>query len=365
MSKTVFVIGLGLIGASLAKTMTISHPEHTVYGWDTKIESTHIAKKSGIITQVAPSVAEVAPLADIIILAGPIHTTMQYLHDFQQLTLKPDVLVTDVGSTKYEIATYANMLPFDFIGGHPMAGSHKSGVLAADTLLFENAYFIFTPTSPSQQKRVNELVTLYQETKAKFIVLSPLEHDQITGMLSHLPHIIASGIVNQSDGFNQAHPRAKQLAAGGFRDITRIASSDPVIWTDILLSNRTQLMDLITTWQIQMQQVYQWLDHKDRHAIHHFFESAKETRDAMPIHQPGAIPRFYDLLIDVPDEPGVIATVTAKLAQANISLTNIKILETREDIIGILQVSFKHEADLFLAKDYLTQHTTYPCRIKE
>lgn len=365
MKKTVFVIGLGLIGASLAKIITTSHPNYTVYGWDKYQQSIAIALEKGIITHAAKSVVTVAPLADIIILAGPIRTTFDYLTQLNDLTLKPNVLVTDVGSAKSEITEHARAVDFDFIGGHPMAGSHKSGVLAADPQLFENAYFIFTPETATEQQRVNELFALYQAANAKYITLTPHEHDQITGMLSHLPHIIASGIVNQADAFNALHPRAKQLAAGGFRDLTRIASSDPVIWTDILLSNRQQLLSLLTSWQEQMQQVSEWLEQEDRVAIHHFFEAAKETRDTMPIHKLGAIPRFYDLLIDVPDESGVIANVTAKLAQADISITNIKILETREEIIGILQVSFKREADLKLAQAYLQEHTPYPCRIKE
>src|SRR5699024_8023309 len=119
----------------------------------------------------------------------------------------------------------------------PMAGSHKSGVTAGDALIFENAYYILTPNKTTKSDDIEILLNLLDGTKAKFVILSPEEHDKITGMLSHLPHIIAAGLVNQSKVFNDGHPGAGQLAAGGFRDITRIASSDPQMWTDTLLSN--------------------------------------------------------------------------------------------------------------------------------
>lgn len=125
-----------------------------------------------------------------------------------------------------------------FIGGHPMAGSHKSGVRAAKELLFENAYYLLTPTKDVAEDKVAELRTWLSGTNAKFLVLSPNEHDEITGMLSHLPHIVAAALVNQTQSFTEEHPAAFRLAAGGFRDITRVASSDPRMWTDISISNQ-------------------------------------------------------------------------------------------------------------------------------
>lgn len=363
MNQTVLIVGLGLIGSSLAVCIKNEHPNVTVIGYDYQPETMTIAQQQKIIDGTATQFEEAAIEADIIILAGPIHTTIDYLEQLSHYQLKPTVLVTDVGSTKSEIVVYATQFPFDFIGGHPMAGSHKSGVLAVDNRLFENAYFIFTPTV-AISKRVVELKKLYRGTKAKFIELSPSEHDQITGMLSHLPHIIASSLVNQADDFSTDHPRARQLAAGGFRDITRIASSDPTMWTDILLSNKTLLVQLIDNWQTNMNQLKEWLQKNQKEAIYTFFENAKETRDTLPIHQQGAIPGFYDLFVNVPDYPGVIAEVTSLIAEAELSLVNVKILETREDIIGILQLSFKNEADLSSAKNYIESHTHYHCHTK-
>lgn len=361
MNQNIFVAGLGLIGASLAKCIKKSHPQTHLMGWDHCRKTNEIALATSLVDEVPPSFSEGAVRADVILLALPVEITKTYLAQLGTLSLKPSVLVTDTGSTKAEITQFAESFSFDFIGGHPMAGSHKSGITAADENLFENAYYIFTPT---KSQRVEELQALFRGTRAKYVALAPQEHDQITGMLSHLPHIIASGLVNQADAFNHEHPRAQQLAAGGFRDITRIASSDPRMWTDILLSNRQELLQLIDEWQKQMMTMAHWLQEKDETAIFRFFESAKETRDQLPIHQNGAIPAFYDLFIDVPDHPGVVAEVTGLLSDHQLSLINLKILETREDIIGVLQISFKTQNDLLQAEQLIQKKTTYSCRKK-
>ncbi len=187
------------------------------------------------------------------------------------------------------------------------------------------------------------------------------EHDEITGALSHLPHIVAAALVNESQQLNTTYPRAQQLAAGGFRDITRIASSDATMWTDILLSNRLVLLDLLENWQKEMTTVCQWLTEKNAPAIRNFFDKARETRAQLPIHKEGAIPAFYDLFVDVPDQPGIIAEITQILGEADLSLTNIKILETREEIYGILQLSFKNQPDCQAAKQILSKETNYTC----
>ncbi|MCZ1527253.1 prephenate dehydrogenase/arogenate dehydrogenase family protein, partial [Enterococcus faecium] len=198
----------------------------------------------------------------------------------------------------------------------------------------------------------------------KYVTLTAREHDRITGMLSHFPHILAAGLVNQAEQFNQEYPRAKQLAAGGFRDITRIASSDPVMWTDILLSNKQILLERLADWQQEMTQIAEWIMTENQSEIFSFFNRAKESRDQLPVHKQGAIPAFFDLFIDVPDEPGVIAEVTGLIGKAGVSLINLKIQETREDILGILQISFKNQQDLLQAKRIIMSNTSYHCWIK-
>lgn len=143
-------------------------------------------------------------------------------------------------------------------------------------------------------------------------------------MLSHLPHIVASGLVQISEQLNQKYPRASQLAAGGFRDITRIASSDPQMWTDILMTNQEMMIQLMEDWQVAMESLKQELIDQNQSAIQEFFVQAKQTRDQLPRKKQGAIPAFYDLYVDIPDIAGAVAKVTNVLSQANLSIINVE-----------------------------------------
>ncbi|MCB5955667.1 prephenate dehydrogenase [Enterococcus sp. CWB-B31] len=362
MKQNVLIIGLGLIGTSLALVIRKEHPKTVIIGMDIEKSSEDFALKRGLIDKIAASIESEAPKADVILLCSPVEVVKKQLLILSKLRLKEEVIISDVGSTKQEIVAEAEKLKLhSFIGGHPMAGSHKSGVTAGDERLFENAYYILTPNVLTKPEYISSLKELLKGTNAKFVILTTEEHDKITGMLSHLPHIIAAGLVNQSKDFTTRHPRAKQLAAGGFRDMTRIASSDPEMWTDILMSNREKLLELISSWQSEMNQVSKWLKEENRLAVFQFFQEAKETRNQMPIHKEGAIPAFHDLFIDIPDIPGVIAEITGIIGKANLSLINLKILETREDIFGILQLTFKREQDLTKAKEVIEKETNYLC----
>ncbi|RNA69153.1 prephenate dehydrogenase [Alteribacter keqinensis] len=359
MGKQLFVIGLGLIGGSLALAVKKDHPDTHVTGYDLNKNVMKAAISLGVINESAPSIEEGARHADLIIVAAPVKETIEILRELSSLPLKEEAIITDVGSTKKAICEASHV--FDhvsahFIGGHPMAGSHKSGVEAAKSHLFENAYYIITPVKETDARAVIQLQNWLKGTKARFIQLTPGNHDFFAGMVSHFPHIVASGLVHQLKEEGEKEPVLNNLAAGGFRDITRIASSSPVMWRDILLSNRDVLLGLIDKWQEEMNKVKGYIEKEDAERLFEFFDVAKQSRDALPVRKKGAIPSFYDLYVDVPDHPGVISDVTAILAKKQISITNIRILETREDIMGVLRLSFRSENDQLLAKEQLTKH---------
>ncbi|EOH88908.1 prephenate dehydrogenase [Enterococcus villorum] len=358
MEKKVFVIGLGLIGASLCRA--IKGSSLTLYGWDHSEETRRIAKETQVVDHVVTGI-EAASQMDVILLAVPIQASLEYLKQLARLSLKKTVLVSDTGSTKVTIMELARTLPFDFIGGHPMAGSHKSGVKAGNPYLFEEAYYILT--NDCQSDRMEELMSLLQPTRAKFVHLDAKSHDEIVGVLSHLPHVVAAALVQASENLNQKYPRASQLAAGGFRDITRIASSDPNMWTDILITNQEIVLKLLTDWQVAMENLKQELTNKNQQAIHQFFTQAKQTRDQLPHKKQGTIPAFYDLYVDIPDISGAVAKVTTALSQANISIINLNIQETREDIFGVLELSFKNQSDLLKGKT-LIEAENFHCWIR-
>jgi prephenate dehydrogenase len=344
----VFVIGLGLIGGSLALCIKKEHKDVTIVGFDINSEQARLAKMLGVIDEIAENIYSGAIDANLIIISAPVNETEAIIQFLAGLPLHPEVIITDTGSTKSKIVRNAQNLKdsgITFIGGHPMAGSHKSGVSAAKEILFENAFYLLTPQEHIEESKVELLKLWLMGTRAKFLTITPENHDYLTGIVSHFPHIIAASIVRQTEKLAESESLIPRLAAGGFRDITRIASSSPEMWKDILLHNREILIELLNQWQIEMNGVKMLLENENSSAIYDYFHQAKQFRDGLPLKEKGAIPAFYDLFVDVPDYPGVISEITGYLAKEEISITNIRILETREDINGILVISFQTEED--------------------
>lgn len=366
MNGRVFIIGLGLIGGSLALCIKREHPESTIIGYDISQENLKLARMMGVIDEIADTIEMGADNADLIIIATPVNETVRLINLIAGLQLKEDVIITDVGSTKSVITDVSKVLldkGITFIGGHPMAGSHKSGVSASKAILFENAFYLLTPNKIISDVQLNVLLNWLKGTSAKFIVISPEEHDLLTGVISHLPHIVAASLVHQADHTSQTHELVTRLAAGGFRDITRIASSSPAMWRDILIHNKRVLTELLNDWKLEIGKVISLIESEDDEGIFHYFHHAKEIRDSLPQGQKGAIPAFYDLYVDVPDYPGVISEITGYLAKERISITNIRILETREEIFGVLVISFQTEEDRKRAQSCIASYTTYDTTI--
>lgn len=345
---TVVIEGLGLIGGSLALAIKEGVPDAYLIGLDQQPATLTYAKAHGLIDEIGSDLATVAPQADFIILATPVVYINRSLQTLTQVTLKPNVIVTDTGSTKQQVMTAAQPLlaqGVTVIGGHPMAGSHKSGVQAANIDLFRSAYYFIVPANERQAAASQRLEQLLAPTQAKFLTVAPAEHDQIVGMLSHVPHILSAALVNETRIQFRDSPAALRLAAGGFKDMTRIASSDPEMWADILLTNQSIILGQLKSYQQRIQTLMTRVNAGDHDALLDFFHQAKVTRDSIQPKQTGAIPGFHDLFVNIPDHTGAIAKVTSLLAQAEIQIVNIQILETREDINGILQLTFASASD--------------------
>ncbi|WP_442594529.1 prephenate dehydrogenase [Neobacillus sp. D3-1R] len=362
MDSRVFIIGVGLIGGSIALCIKKDHPKSIIIGYDIKQEELKKAKKIGVIDEMVDCISEGAKEADFIFISAPVMETEKIISELTTITLKRNVIITDTGSTKSSIVSHASCLReknITFIGGHPMAGSHKSGVLAAKSILFENAFYLLTPTEDVNEAQIDRLKGLLSGTKAKLLIMAAKDHDYLTGVVSHFPHLIAASIVHQAEKSSHTYELVPRLAAGGFRDITRIASSSPPMWRDILLHNKKILLDLLDKWQNEMEYVRDFLIKEDGQSIYEYFEKAKQFRDLLPSKEKGAIPAFYDLFVDVPDYPGVISEITGYLANERISITNIRIIETREEIYGILVISFQSDSDRSQAIACIMKNTNY------
>ncbi|RSL33802.1 prephenate dehydrogenase [Salibacterium salarium] len=347
MARKICVVGMGLIGGSIALSIKKEHDVH-ITGVDIDENQLKLAQSLRVIDEGTTDVIQGVNDVELIILAVPVTKTENILESLKSVPMKNGTIITDVGSTKKRIVEKAEGLQEQgvvFIGGHPMAGSHKSGVQAAKPHLFENAFYVLTPTEETPANKIIQLQNWLKGTNAKFIDLSPQQHDNLAGLISHFPHIVSSALVHQVKNTENEDGLISRLAAGGFRDITRIASANPVMWRDILLHNKDVMLHLLRDWKIEMERIEQMLESEDAAFIYDYFEEAKTFRDGLPVKDQGALPSFFDLFVDVPDHPGVISDVTSILAEAEISITNIRIIETREDIMGVLQLTFRTGED--------------------
>lgn len=365
--KVVYIVGLGLIGASLAMGIRKGHPEVTLLGYNRSQASRDIALKNGIVDKVTANLEEFASKVDVIIVSLPVKQTIETFQQLSKMPLKEGVIVTDVGLTKGAIVEAGqeafNHLPVRFVGGHPMAGSHKTGAASADSTLFENAYYIFTPTLATDPSAILEMKDLLSGLGARFIEVDPIEHDRVTSQISHFPHVLAATLMGQAAAYTEEHSLTGRFAAGGFRDMTRIAESEPSMWTSILLSNPASVLDRIADFQDRLEQVADMIRQGQEDAIWSFFDHSRNQRQHMQIHKRGGVESTFDIFVDVPDEEDVILRILEFLRGT--SLVNIHINEeNREDVYGILQISFKTAADQARAEALITEKTDYSVVIK-
>ena len=333
--------------------------ENYIIGFDVNEDSLDFAILNHIIHEKSNNLKKSAQEADVILLAAPISKTISLMEELNNMHFPKRVIVSDVSSVKRSIMNTANQLTNNqivFIGGHPMAGSHKKGIEAAKAHLFENAIYVLTPTKNTEEEELHILKKTLSITKSKFVVLNSDEHDEMTGVVSHFPHLIASSLVHQAKKWGDRHTYLPNLAAGGFRDITRIASSNPELWQDIFHHNSGKLSILLDEWIEEMVKLKEFIVNNEKTNMISYLQKAKDYRDGLPSKKKGAIPSFYDIYVDIKDTPGALASVVLLLANKKISIKNIEILEIREGITGVLRISFYTRETQVKSLDILEHH---------
>ena len=275
------IIGVGLIGGSLARALRQAKLVNRVTGCNRSEETLQHAMQEHVIDDYTMDIAEAVKDADVVVIGTPLSTTIKLLPQIAE-AMTSDTVLTDVGSAKGSIVSAAREYLGEhfprFVPGHPIAGTEQSGVAASFAELFVDHRVILTPL-PDTDPAAHQLITeMWQAVQAEVLDLDVLHHDQVLAATSHLPHMLAYALVDCLAGMEEREEIFK-YAAGGFADFTRIASSSPEMWHDICLSNREALLETLKVFAEHMQRIQQTIEAEDSEALLQIFKRAKQARD--------------------------------------------------------------------------------------
>jgi prephenate dehydrogenase len=347
------IIGVGLIGGSLGLALKKKQPGIRVVGVSSQ-KTIEEAESAGAIDRGFSRENLKAALSgsELIFICTPISDIIDRLPAVISAA-EPGAVITDAGSTKRRIVETADRhtrKDVFFIGGHPMAGSEARGMANADPLLFENAVWVLTPSGPVPQEKIQNLGNLIEILGAKVLFLSPALHDRMAAAVSHLPQLLAVTLVNWVGAHKKNPELFLRLAAGGFRDMTRIASSPYDSWKDIIATNRDDIAEVLREFTDALDKTLSMLDSPGLES--HFREAARR-RLSIPRDTKGFLRPHFDLLIRVEDKPGVIASIAVSLAEQNINIKDIEVLKVREGDSGTIRLSLETEEARIQAKSLL------------
>ncbi|MBD5460237.1 MAG: prephenate dehydrogenase/arogenate dehydrogenase family protein, partial [Lachnospiraceae bacterium] len=324
-------IGLGLIGGSIARALKDALEDVRIIACDPNPATLELAALDQVADITVSRIDDTFRSCDYIFLCAPVACNDDNLLAVKNV-ISPDCILTDVGSVKSDIHMHiaAAGLERQFIGGHPMAGSERTGYANSKALLLQNAYYILTPSQQVPADRIAAFRNLVTRMGAIPLLLSCDQHDYVTAAVSHLPHIIAASLVNLVRDSDSADGVMKMIAAGGFKDITRIASSSPEMWQQICLTNTENIVLLLTDYIHNLEIIREDLLEKSGSRLYGLFDDARTYRDSFINASSGPIKRVYELTVDIADEPGALASIATMLALHSVSIKNIGITHNRE-----------------------------------
>lgn len=277
-------IGFGLIAGNIARCIRKSMPSLRMIALNNRYPNVKpglkLALQEGVLNALEADLEGEFRECDIIYLCAPVITNISYLPKLKQI-MKPGCILTDVGSTKGNIhmAVEEAGLSSSFIGGHPMAGTEKTGYENSTDTMLQGAFYLLTPTKETSEETLAIMKEITTLCGSKTMVLSPEEHDIAAAAISHVPHILSYSLVNTVHDHDNEQQYMKQFAAGGFRDMTRIAASSPEMWQNIVLANKKSVLTFLSQYQIVLEQFKQMLIADDDQGLLDFFQKSKDYRD--------------------------------------------------------------------------------------
>lgn len=328
--KTVTIIGLGLIGASFAGAYRHAHPDAELFGIDISQDALDAGVEKGWINRGLlkddSDVNEVLASSDLVMLATPIPETVYWFEVLSSIHFGG--LISDTCSTKTMVSKQAQaILPYPdrYIPGHPMAGSEKSGIEGAHDDLFQGAHWVLCPNESTSAELFADLHELLTSLGARVVSLSRETHDEAVAIVSHVPHFVASSLVELAVRHAGDQEALFRLAAGGFKDSTRIAAGSPTLWTGIAFDNADEIASGLQEVQGILKEFSDALVSKDKEAFTHLLERAAKARRALPARWVPATEDLLEVRIPLTDRKGIVAEVTTIASQAGCNIQSIEI----------------------------------------
>ena len=336
--RTICVIGIGLIGGSMAAACRALADAPMVLGIDADPDTVEAAVELGVVDEAAVTGSARAMEwisaggADLVVLATPASSASDWLRVLGESGF--DGVVTDVASTKAGVVAAARKHLGDvsrFVGGHPMAGSERSGVRAARPDLFDGAYWLLTPAADTDADAYRGVHALVSAMGARVVSVDAKRHDEAVAVVSHVPHVAAAALCDVAGAHSGEGGELLRLAAGGFKDTTRIAAGSPELWTGICLDNADALAAALRELRLSLGEFEAMVRGGDADSIHAWLESAAEIRRSLPAQWVPATTQLTELVVPMVDRPGVVAEVTSAVSRAGCNIEGIDIDHETED----------------------------------
>ena len=332
--STAAVVGTGLIGGSLG--LALREAGWDVVGFDLDATRAERALGIGVCDRVAATLDDAVRGVDIVIASVPVSSAAAIVIAALDAGVP---VVTDVGSAKSDLARDIGMARPEasarFVGGHPMAGSEQDGLDGADGGLFQGATWVLTPTERTDPGAFAAVRSLVSVVGAEILAVSPEDHDALVAVVSHVPQLAASTLMDVAARRGEEHATLLRLAAGGFRDMTRIAASHPAIWPDICVANQHAITNALDQYIAALNRVRDQVASSDRSGLLTLFERARAARRNLPRGAPPTT-ALVEIRIPVPDRPGVLAEVTTLAGSLGVNIADVEIAHSVEGPGGVL-----------------------------
>ena len=334
----VALIGTGLIGGSIGLALK-QRTDADVTAFDADVGAADRAVDRGAADRRADSPEEAVQAAEFVFIATPVGVIAETVRRIAK-DVDPAAVITDVGSTKSRVVLEAEEVLREgssFIGGHPMAGTENEGIDAATASLFEGAWWILTPTDRSPPEAYRRLHGLLTTLGARIMAIDPEAHDRLLAVISHVPQLTATALMNMAAKRGEEHAGLLALAAGGFRDVTRVAASNPQIWLDILRENGDAIATALGEFAGELLVLRDLIADGNEDELKKSLLSAREARRSLPgkaVSEPA-----FEVVMPVPDQPGVLATVTTSIGNLGINIEDLQITHSTEGGRGTLHLT--------------------------